>query len=477
MESIWTQTARLPVFPALEGEQETEVAIIGGGLTGLLTAHLLRRSGVDVTVLEADRIGGGQTSGTTAKLTAQHGLRYTRLIQKQGMEAARQYAQANLEAVERLRHLTREWHMDCGMTDCDTFLYTTGAPGPLEQEFNACRALGMDVYLTRNTELPFPALALGLRNQARFHPLRLLAVLAEDLSIYERSRVLQVQGGSVKTAGGTLTAKTVIFACHYPFINLPGFYFIRQHQERSYVLALEHAATPEHCYLGIEENGLSLRTWGNYLLFGGGSHRTGDNREGGQYEALCQTARRYWPNCHVAAAWSAQDCIPMDGVPYIGRYAAGRPQWLVATGFQKWGMSSAMVAAEILSDLAMGRTPMAASAVFSPQRFRLKASAKQLAEDTVWSLQGLVGRKLAPGRVSAEAVPPGHGAIAMVDGEKLGVYRDESGELYAVSSKCPHLGCQLEWNPAEKSWDCPCHGSRFDMQGRLLEGPAQTDLQ
>ena len=472
MDSIWTMTA--PEFPMLDGDYEAEVVIIGGGLAGLLTASFLHRAGVEAAVIEAGRIGSGQTAGTTAKLTAQHGLKYHQLTEDFSPDGAAQYARVQLEAVERLRRLTKEWHIDCDFEDCDTFLYTTGAPGPLEQEYEACRTLGMDVFLTHDTELPFSAMALGLRHQARFHPLKLLYALSDGLRIYEHSRVLDVEEGRVTVEGGSITAQSVIFTCHYPFLNKPGYFFARQHQERSYVLALEGTAAMKHCYLGVEENGLSFRSWSKYLLLGGGSHRTGDNRRGGQYEALRQAARRYWPQCREVAAWSAQDCMPMDGVPYIGQYAESRPNWFVATGFQKWGMSTSVAAAEILSALALGRTPPSGSAVFAPHRFKVGASAQQLAEDAACSLKGLGKRLLEPG--SASHIPPGHGGIAEVDGEKLGVYRDEKGEVHTVSPKCPHLGCQLEWNPEEKSCDCPCHGSRFDIYGRLLTGPAQTNL-
>lgn len=476
MESIWTKTVSLPSFPALEGDVSADIAIVGGGLAGILTADFLRREGASVVVIEADRVGGGQTAGTTAKLTAQHGLKYSQLTKTMGLEAAGQYARANLGAVARLRQLVRERGIDCGFTDCTAFLYTVGAPGLLQAEYDACQAIGMDVFLTQDTELPFAAAALGLRQQARFHPLKLLAALAEGLTIYEHSRVLRAEGHHLQTEGGTVAAEKIIFACHFPFVNMPGYYFARQHQERSYVLALEGAAELRDCYLGVDGDGLSFRSWGKYLLLGGGGHRTGDNRQGGKYDLLRQAARRYWPSCRVAAAWSAQDCMPMDGVPYIGRYADSRPDWLVATGFQKWGMSSSVIAAEILTDLALGREPMQDGAVFSPQRFQAEASARQLAGDAACSIRGLGRRVLEPGRVSVEELPAGHGGVVDVDGEKMGVYRDGDGELFAVSVKCPHLGCQLEWNPDEKSWDCPCHGSRFDYRGKLLEGPAQTDL-
>ena len=475
MESIWTNTVRLSSFPSLEGHLQADAAIVGGGLTGILTAHLLSREGANVAVLEASRIGSGQTSGTTAKLTAQHGLKYRHLIKDLGRSSAAQYARANLQAVERLRQLAQEWKIICDFQDCTSYLYAIDA-APLVEEYNACRQLEMDVFLTRDTELPFPAQALGLRNQARFHPLKLLAALTDGLQIYEHSRVLEVSGHTLRTGQGTVTAETIIFTCHYPFINFPGYYFIRQHQERSYVLALEGVPPMQDYYLGIDGGCLSFRPYEDVLLLGGGGHRTGENQQGQAYAGLLQAAEQYWPQCRVHCQWSAQDCMPMDGIPYVGPFSKSRPNWLVATGFQKWGMTSAVIAADMLSSLVLKRTPSPDYAVFSPQRFHLKASAKQLTDDTIQAVRGLSRRVLSSARISMDDLPVGHGGIVQLDGKKTGVYRDTDGTLLAVSIKCPHLGCQLEWNPDEKTWDCPCHGSRFDVHGRLLDGPAQTDL-
>lgn len=476
MESIWTRTAHLPSFPPLEGHKEADVVIIGGGLAGILTADALQQAGADVILLEANRIGGGQTAGTTAKLTAQHGLKYHSLLHTLGIERAKQYASANLSAVNHLKNLIQTRDIDCDLQNSTAFLFAVEAPGSLQDEYNACRRLGMEVFLTTDTELPFPAQALGLPHQAIFHPLKLLAALSKNLTIHENSRVLSVEEQTVRTRHGSVTAKKVIFCCHYPFPNMPGFYFLRQHQERSYVLALEGVAPLQNVYLGIDGQKLSLRSHGQMLLLGGSGHRTGENASGGNYEALETAAKRFWPEARISARWSAQDCIPMDGIPYIGQYAKHRPDWLVATGFQKWGMSSSVVASMILSDLAQNKSPMPEAAVFSPQRLHLKASAKQLTGDTLHAVRGLSRCFLAPGRLSVDDLPPGHGGIVEIDGRKMGVYRDEHGELLAVSVKCPHLGCQLEWNPAEKSWDCPCHGSRFDVHGTLLNGPANSNL-
>lgn len=476
MDSLWTQSPLLPSFPRLEGHRETEIAIIGGGLAGILTADALHQAGADVILLEADRIGSGQTAGTTAKLTAQHGLKYQHLSKTLGVETAGRYAAAHLTAVTHLRSLVQQRGIDCDFQGCTSYLYESTASDSLQQEYEICRKLGMDVFLTTDTELPFPAKALGLRHQAHFHPLKLLSALAEPLSIFEHSRVLEVADHTLRTESGTVTAKKIIFTCHYPFVNMPGYYFLRQHQERSYVLALENASPFQNYYLGVDGDALSFRPYGNLLLLGGSGHRTGENSPGGNYVHLIQTAKQFWPKSVPTVCWSAQDCIPMDGIPYIGQYGKSRPDWLVATGFQKWGMTSSVLASMILSALAQNRSPIPEAEIFSPLRFHPAASAKQLTDDTVHAVRHLSRRLLVPSRIPAAELPSEHGGIVTLDGKKVGAYRDETGNLHAVSVKCPHLGCQLEWNPSEKSWDCPCHGSRFDIDGRLLGGPATSSL-
>jgi len=471
LDSIWTRTARLPSFPPLSGDISTEAAVIGGGMTGILTACALRQAGVPAVVLEAGTIASGQTAGTTAKLTAQHGLRYAWLTEKLGRAAAGQYALANLRAAAWVRSLGA----DCDLRDCTSYLYTAGAPAPLREELEAGRRLGLELFLTEDTELPFPATALGLRHQAVFHPLKLIGALARELTIYEHTQVLGVDGATVLTGRGRVRAEWVIFACHFPFVNVPGWYFVRQRQERSYVLALEGPPPLRDAYLGLSGDGLSLRSWDRYLLLGGAGHPTGENQKGGQYARLRQAAARLWPGCREAAAWSAQDCVPYDGVPYIGRFSPARPQWLVATGFQKWGMTSAAVAAQLLTGIVTDQE-LPDGDVFAPHRFH-PAAAGGLLQNVGKAAKGLSRRVIAPGRISVEQLPRGHGGVVKLDGKKLGAYRDRNGTLYTVSLRCPHLGCQLEWNPEERTWDCPCHGSRFTFRGERISGPAQRDAE
>lgn len=475
MDSIWSQTCMIKERPPLPGDTETEVAVIGAGMAGVLIASALQEAGARVIVLEADRTAGGQTRNTTAKITSQHGLIYRELTQTLGADLARQYAMANEAALAEYRRLVEERSIDCDLEEQHAYVYGDDA-GTLRAEAKAAAALGLPASFTEKTPLPFPAAgAVRFERQAQFHPLKFLKTVAEPLTIYEKTSVQTVEDHRLVTERGTVTAEKIVFACHYPFVNFPGLYFARMHQERSYVLALENAPPMDGMWVFADgaKNAFSFRTWNHLLLLGGG-HRCGENSAGGQYEMLRQKAREWFPQSREAAHWSAQDCVTADGVPYIGQYAPSRPDWYVATGFQKWGMTTSMVSAMLLRDRICGRDSPYAE-VFDPGRFDLE-EVKGVAEESGHSIKGLARRLFQIPAETAGKLAPGHGGIVFLDGEKLGVYKDENGTLHPVDIRCPHMGCQLEWNPDEKSWDCPCHGSRFDCFGKLLSGPAQTDL-
>jgi len=437
--SIWHKSIELPGFPPLSGDVSVPAAIIGGGITGLLTAYCLRERGIRAIILEADRLCAGQTCRTTAKITSQHDLIYGDLVQRLGAEAAAQYARANETAIEEYVRIMEAGRIACNFVRCDAYLYSRTESAPLEQEAEAARQLGIRADFTRESELPFDiAGAVRFGGQARFHPLKFLRAIAETLPIHEHTRVLAVEDDRIETEQGVVRAEQIVFACHYPFVNAPGWYFARMHQERSYVLALKNAWLPRHVHLGVDGDGLSLREAEGCLLLGGGSHRTGENPEGGKYDALRDQARQLFPGSIEVGRWSAQDCVTVDRIPCIGHYARSQPNWYVATGFAKWGMTTAMAAARILSGMMAGDPPDFAE-VFSPQRPVITAdNAKPLLNEAGHALRNLA--KITP------------------------------------APRCAHLGCELCWNPDEESWDCPCHGSRFGVDGRLLNGPAQTNV-
>ena len=474
LHSIWSESCRIPEREPLNGNTEAEIAVIGAGLAGILTAYGLQKARRQVVVLDAGRIGGGQTRNTTAKITSQHGMRYRKLMGSLGRDSAKQYAMANEAAIEEYRRLIETERIDCSFEERNAYVYGDNSE-QLQAEAEAAAALGLPASFVRETALPFPtAGAVCFAHQAQFHPLRFLAHIARPLTVYENTPVINVEEDQIETAGGRVHAEHIVFACHYPFINFPGLYFARMHQERSYVLALENAAQVDGMWIGAGEGAYSFRNYGDLLLLGGGGHRCGENSAGGKYELLRHAAKEWFPGSREIAHWSAQDCMTADSVPYIGRYAESRPNWYVATGFQKWGMTSSMVSAMLLRDMICGvKNPCAD--VFAPERFDTK-TLTGVAAESGQAVKGLAKELFQIPSEQAAEIPKGHGGIVFLHGRKVGVYKDEDGRLYPVDVRCPHMGCQLEWNPDERSWDCPCHGSRFDRFGKLISGPAQEEL-
>lgn len=478
MESIWSKTCGGACDRerrrALEGHIEADAAVIGAGIAGILTAWQLEHSGVRTVVLEAGKAGGGQTGNTTAKITSQHGMFCRTFIDKKGEKTARGYVQANQAAVEEYKRLISAEGIDCDLTESDSFVYSSDR-GKLERELEAARRLGIDASFEKQIEIPvLCAGAVRFPGQAQFNPLKFIQALAERLTVYEDSQVTEVKNDAVQTARGSVRAKHIIFATHYPFINFPGMYFARMYQERSCVLALEDAGSLNGMYIGDGQETLSFRQYDKYILLGGRAYRTGEDRDGGRYERLKQSAEMMYPGSSVAAQWSAQDCITSDGIPFIGRYASGRDNWFVAAGFQKWGMTSSMVSAMLLRDLICGRENPYAE-IFSPSRFSAE-EIPQIAKAGAKAVKGLTKRLFYVPGGTEETLGRGCGGVVRTSHGKAGVYKTEEGAVRQVDIVCPHMGCQVEWNPDESAWECPCHGSRFDCEGELLDGPAQRGI-
>ncbi len=436
MKSIWSEQTDIPEGKALSENIVTEAAVIGAGMAGILTACFLQSRGIRTVVLEAERTGSGQTKNTTAKITSQHGLIYHKLIKKYGERAAAIYAQANEEALHTYEKIIKEYQIDCDFEKLPAYLYSVRKAAALQEEARAASSLGLAAHFVKDNELPFEnAGAVCFEDQAQFDPLKFLKRLSQELTIYENTRVLSVKGHRILTDRGHVEADHIIFATHYPFINVPGLYFMRQHQERSYVLALSGADKLHGMYYSADEKGISLRSYRQLLLLGGGAHRTGVLEKGCGYETLRQQAEQYYPGCQEVSHWSAQDCVTHDDFPFIGKYSLFRPYWYVATGFKKWGMTASMLSALLISDEICGRENPYAQ-LFSPQRFYPWISGGNLLKDFGMSVKGLCTWK---------------------------------------TPRCPHMGCALEWNPQDKSWDCPCHGSRFRHDGKLIDNPAQKN--
>lgn len=430
MLSAWSANSDLPRFQSLHTDTKTDVLIIGGGLVGILCAYMLQEKGIDYVLVEAKQICSGVTKNTTAKLTWQHGLIYDKLIRQFGVEKAGMYLRANEAALEKYRSLCQD--LDCDFEGKDAYTYTLKSPEKIEKELLAMSKLGAPAQFSQHLPLPLAVVgAIRFPNQAQFNPLKFVAALAPSLNIYENSKVQELAGTTAFTAKAKIVAQRIIVATHFPFINKHGAYFLKMHQNRSYVIALEKAANVKGMYRDEAKNGLSFRNYGDLLLLGGGAHRTGCR--GGKWAELEAFAKRNYPAAIEKYRWATQDCMTLDGLPYIGRYSDSTPRLYVATGFNKWGMTTSMVAAMILSDLVEGKNNDWAP-VFLPSRSMMRP---QLL--------------LNMGKASCRLLTP-------------------------TTKRCPHLGCALKWNKEEKTWDCPCHGSRFTEEGQVIDNPATDDL-
>lgn len=429
MESIWNESVVRPSFPAMPGSTKTDVLIIGGGMAGLLCAHMLKKAGVDCLLVDAKNICNGVTGDTTAKITLQHGLIYDKLIRQFGQEQAQMYLQAQEKANGEYERLCQ--NISCDYEIQDSYVYSICNRSKIEKEIDALNRLGCKAEFSNGRTLPFPVSgAVRIKSQAQFHPLKFACEIAKNLPIYENTKVLELLPGKALTNRGQISCKKIIVATHFPILNKHGSYFLKLYQHRSYVLALKDAHTVDGMYVDADKKGLSFRNYGEHLLLGGGSHRTG--KKGGNWHELEEFAHTHYPSAQVVTKWATQDCMTLDGIPYIGQYSKNTPDLYVATGFNKWGMTSSMVSAMILTDLVQGKH-CGFAPVFSPSRSILRP---QLAVNAFESLVGLL----------TPTVP-----------------------------RCPHLGCALKYNPSEHSWDCPCHGSRFSETGQVINNPATDD--
>ena len=430
MESIWTKTVNRPRFESLQEDAETDVLIIGGGMAGILCAEALRAAGIECMLLEADKLCAGTTANTTAKITYQHGLIYDKVLRKYGAERAALYFDAQRAAMEELKRLCKT--IKCDFIECDNFVYSIRDRKKLERELRALECLGADAFYSEKTPLPIETVgAVGVRAQAAFHPLKLLFALSKNLNVFENSKVTEFLDGGVRVGRYRVQAKKIIVATHFPIFNKHGAYFLKMYQHRSYVLALENTPLLNGMYVDEQKKGLSFRGYNGLLLLGGGSHRTG--KQGGSFNELSAFAKEHYADAKIVCRWATQDCMTLDGIPYIGRYKSGTADVYVTTGFNKWGMTSSMLGAMLLTDLiAERKNPY--MEVLSPQRRMLHP---QLFVNVAESLVHL---------------------------------------LKPTAPRCPHLGCALQYNREEHSWDCACHGSRFKENGELLNGPATDDL-
>lgn len=477
MKSIWDESCEFDKREELKGDIKTDILIIGAGITGILIGYFLKQNGREVVLIDKSEIASGNTRNTTAKITSQHDLIYNKLIQEFGEEKAKQYARANELAIRKYREIIKERKIECDFEELPAYIYSLNDTDLLKKEVDAARHLGIDAEYVEKVDLPLEVKgAVKFNNQGQFNPLKFLKDISKELTIYENTKAIKIEENLVSTDKGNIVANHIVIATHYPIINAPGYYFMKMHQERSYVIALENADNNiKGMYIDYEKQGYSFRNYKGLLLLGGISQRTGENESGGSYDKLRNIAKDLYPNSREKCHWSAQDCMTIDGMPYIGKYADSTPNIYVATGFNKWGMTSSMVSAMIISDLILEKDNDF-SEIFSPKRFDLSLSINNIANDLVKTAKNFIAQKISIPSSEIQHIKNGHAGIVDYNGQKVGVYKDENGKEFIVSTKCSHLGCELHWNADELTWDCPCHGSRFDYTGKLIESPANKDI-
>jgi glycine/D-amino acid oxidase-like deaminating enzyme/nitrite reductase/ring-hydroxylating ferredoxin subunit len=490
LASLWLETADRPARWPLEEDVHADVCVVGAGISGLSAALELTRAGARVVVLEARFVGAGASGYTTAKLSALHGLTYAKLEGRLGLDAARTYAEANQRGVERAVELAGELGIDCDLRRKPNVTYAQDDAGRerIEAEVAAAVRAGLPAQLVERLDLPFPiTAAVTVADQAEFHPVRYLQGVAAELErrgarICEGTMAVAVDAGSpcrVRTdAGRTVTAGSVVVATHLPFLDR-GLYFARCHPERSYIVAAPYdgGAAAEAMYLSTESPAHSIRTHrlasGTWLLAGGESHKTG---QGDAAERYARLERWMLDRFGVPPVmrWATQDQMPSDGVPFIGPVDLVSKNVFVATGFNKWGLAMGIAGAELLTAWVEGRDH-AWRELFDTRRVRLRASAGSLLKENANVALRFVGDRVVK-RAGVDSIGPGEGRIVGAGLGQRAVYRDDDGKLHALSARCSHLGCIVNWNSGERTWDCPCHGSRFAATGEVIMGPAVRGL-
>ncbi len=492
-ESYWLTSAQTAETKELEGK-EYDTVIIGAGITGITLAYILAKKGLDVALLDAGEIYHGTTGHTTAKVTAQHGLIYDQLITELGYETAKLYYEANSQAMDFIAQSIDDLKIDCDFSRQDAYVYTNSEAylEKLGKEEKAYKELGIKGELTEQMPLSLPMkLALKMDGQAQFHPVKYLNAFVKALKqagadIFEHAPAVDIQTAPspavILRDKQAIRGKKIVMATHFPFYDLKGVYFSRMHPERSYVLAASvKEEYPGGMYLSAESPTRSIRSQTTeegetLLLIGGGEHQTGQGPDTYKYyEDLKQFGQEHFQVKDFPYRWSAQDLITLDKVPYIGRLTENEPNLFVATGYAKWGMTNGTAAALLLSDLIMDKENRFEE-LYTPSRFNPNPSIKEFIKENADVAKHFIKGKLGPITANIEELGPDESAVVLVKGKRAGCYKDQSGTLHVVDTTCTHMGCETDWNNAERTWDCPCHGSRFSYDGEVVEGPATEPL-
>jgi glycine/D-amino acid oxidase-like deaminating enzyme/nitrite reductase/ring-hydroxylating ferredoxin subunit len=486
-DGYWNATAQPPAFPKLAGEVRVDVAIVGGGIVGISTARRLKDKGLTVAVVEARRVGRQVTGKSTAKVTSQHALRYQTLEKKFGRENALKYADAQEAAIDDIKRLITSYEINCDLECKDAYVYTCHDRHvrQVEREVDVARSLGLPATLVQETGLPFEVrAAIRYEGQAQFHPTKYVAGLAQTLPgngchVFEESRVVDWDPHRVATEAGSVSAAQVVMATHLPLGQI-GFFYAEVHPHAEAVVAAPINRIPDGMYVSVEQPVHSIRTHKHDgKVFGiatGPSFKPGateDERKA--FNDIERWLAEEFDARPIEYRWVNEDYSSMDQMPFVGWSSSSGERYLVATGFGAWGITNGGAAGMILADLATGdHNPWLEA--FDATRLKPIAGAPKFVAENAGVAAHLIGGYLSRKEKSFDVLAPGQAAILKIDGANIAAFRDEQGKVHAISAACSHMGCLVGWNEIDRTWDCPCHGSRFTLDGEVLAGPATQRL-
>lgn len=490
-ESIWDNTiTKIPKFNILNKDINTYVCIIGGGITGVSTGYMLHKNNVDFVLLEKNTICSNTTKFSTAKITSQHGLIYTDIAKKYGLKYAKLYLDANNEAIHNIKEIIEKENIDCDFTEQDSYIFTQDIKyrGNINNEAQILAKLGFKGFDVLNSvDLPIStSYAIRFKNQAKFNPIKYTLSLANIFrdKIYENANVIKIEKNNnsyvVHTQNNKIYCKKIVIATHFPIKDIPGFHFIKMYQETSNVLAIDIMDNIFNgMYINVEAPTISLRSMKynnhNILLVGGNEFKTGDVIKNNKYDFLEKIASQMYPNCKIIKKWNTQDCMTLDKIPYIGRFSNFYPNVYVATGFNKWGITTSNIAANILKDKIL-ENENRYEKVFDSTRLHPIKNSKELYYNINQTIQAEILNKFKIREENINDIPLNTGKIIKENSKRIGIYKDEKGNIYRIKPYCSHLKCLLTFNSQDKTWDCPCHGSRFDIYGNVINNPASKDI-
>lgn len=491
MKSLWLEDINLPNQKKLNNNISTDVCIIGAGITGITLGYKLKQENIPFIIIEKDKVASKSTGHTTAKITSQHGLIYNYLENAYSLDFARDYLYANQEAIEDIYKIITKENIKCDFERKSSYIFTndTTKVDNIKAEYNTLKKLGFNSELLDRVELPLKSLAaIKFNNQAQFTPTKYILALMNTFTenIYEYTCANKIYkngtGFIIETNNGNnITCKKLVLATKYPIKDVPGFYFTKLYQETSYVIAIATDENIDGMYINCDTPKISLRTTKynnkNIILIGGENNRTGEKiNVFNKYDNLENIAKSLFNNYEVLFKWNTEDTISLDKIPYIGNFSNLYKNCYVATGFNKWGMTTSNIAANIIFDSITGKKHKYAH-VFNSTRFNIIKNRKALGELVKESIKGLVGNKLKVKSVNYNNLENETGTVIKENGKLIGIFKDNFGKIYKVNPKCTHLGCLLNFNRLDKTWDCSCHGSRYTYDGKIIYGPSSRDLE